>query len=534
MVNVFSSQGYHAQQIGNKDQMMLQLKKGGDFEAIIGMQAAVSLTLQRTAGGVLAMIGQQKWIDKAAVGAVGIVAFPVLWPLALTAGVGTLRQASLGNQVLNMVDGLVRQQRPGIMAGPVPLQLLPQAQQQWGAPPVQTPMYSPPPQNQGYLAPPQTPAYNPPQQVVVSQVSTPPQQGLRCPNCNTPHEPGDTFCSGCGRSLTPAKEFCPNCNAELKTGTAFCPRCGASTFRANKNVGQTPVQAPPAYTPPSVPPVRPATPVYTPPVPPSRPATPMYVPSSATPAYTPPAQPNVEPYAAPTFAAPPTPAKPVEPLYVPPTTQDPPVAPPTTISYIQSTVQKPDAPPASAKPKPEKQYYIPSEQTQQAASQPTLADQVASKPVQPAPAKPKPEKQYYIPSEQAQQAASQPTLANQPVEVKAASQPAIDVNTVWGTVTFADSSQVELKGERAIVGRADHDLEGEPPEIDLSHKQGADTVSRVHAVIEHSGSGYTLTDLNSTNATRLNGKRLDPDKEIALNDGDALQFGKVTATFKKV
>src|SRR5579883_652800 len=67
LVNLYLAQGYQAQQIGSKDQILVQLKKGGDFEAIIGMQAALSLTLQRTAGGVLALIGQQRWIDKAAV-----------------------------------------------------------------------------------------------------------------------------------------------------------------------------------------------------------------------------------------------------------------------------------------------------------------------------------------------------------------------------------------------------------------------------------------------------------------------------------
>jgi len=134
LVNVYAAQNYQAQQFGDLQQRLVQLKKGGDFEAIIGMQAALTVTIQKTAGGTLAMIGQQKWLDKAAVGAVGIVAFPVLWPLALTAGVGALRQASLSNQVLNMVDGLVRQQRPGMIAGPIPMQLLPQVQQRWVIP----------------------------------------------------------------------------------------------------------------------------------------------------------------------------------------------------------------------------------------------------------------------------------------------------------------------------------------------------------------------------------------------------------------
>jgi len=85
----------------------------------------------------------------------------------------------------------------------------------------------------------------------------------------------------------------------------------------------------------------------------------------------------------------------------------------------------------------------------------------------------------------------------------------------------------------ALVGRSDHDIGGVQPQVDLGNTQGSDTVSRLHATIEHIGSSYTLTDLNSTNATRLNGKRLEPDKATPMNDGDALSFGKVTCTFKQ-
>src|SRR6266571_6339878 len=146
--NFYRSQGYQVQQIGNRDQMMVQLKKGSDFEALIGMQAALSVIIQRSSGGVIATIGQQKWIEKAAVGAVGIIAAPVLWPLMLTAGAGAIRQASLANQVLNVVDGLVRQQRPGIQVGPIPVQIMPQMQQLYVPPPQYTPVYVPPPQPQ--------------------------------------------------------------------------------------------------------------------------------------------------------------------------------------------------------------------------------------------------------------------------------------------------------------------------------------------------------------------------------------------------
>jgi hypothetical protein len=117
----YRGQGYVAQHIGNNEQMMVQLKKGGDFEAIVGMQAALTVTIQRNSGGITIALGQQKWVDKAAVGVVGF-AVPVLWPLLFTAGVGAIRQAGLANQVMTVIDDLVQQQQPGVQTGPAPAQ----------------------------------------------------------------------------------------------------------------------------------------------------------------------------------------------------------------------------------------------------------------------------------------------------------------------------------------------------------------------------------------------------------------------------
>jgi hypothetical protein len=535
LAGAYQVQGYQAQQIGNKDQVLVQLKKGGDFEAIIGMQAALSLTIQRTTGGVLAMVGQQRWIDKAAVGAVGIVALPVLWPLALTAGVGALRQASLGNQVLNMVDGLVRQQRPGIQAGPIPYQVMPQLQQQHLPPP--TPTYVP-----------STPAYLPPAPVVPAAPPPPlplpvpaARKELRCTNCNTPYEPGDTFCTGCGRSLTPPKLYCANCNSELKPGASFCPKCGASTFTTVAAQQSAPRPMPPVqpapgvtYAPPAATPPPAAAPAYTPP--PPRPQPPVY---------TPPA------YAAPTVqSTPPAPPKQPEVYYTPPKTQEPAVQPQPTINYAPGAPPQPPTP-----PKQPEVYYTPPE-TQEPTVQPqptiTYTQQQHSAPKQDVtPQPPRPEKVYYKPSNQAQTASSAqankskvqtpaqqpPALSSSPAPKPIAShptsQPATDANVEWGTLTFSDGTQVPLKGEGVSVGRYDHDLGGIQPDVDLAKMEGADTVSRIHAAIEHVGSAYTLTDLNSTNTTRINGKRLEPDKATPINDGDTLSFGKVTCTFKK-
>src|SRR5436305_1693628 len=448
--NIYRAQGYQVQQVGTRDQVMVQLKKGSDFEALIGMQAALSVILQRSGGGVIAMIGQQRWIDKAAVGAVGIIAAPVLWPLMLTAGAGAIRQASLGNQVLNVVDGLVRQQRPEIQVGPVPVQIMPQLQQQYIPPP----QYTPP----AYIPP---PAYTPPPPVVNALPSSAPAaKQLRCPSCNTPYQPGDTYCSGCGKSLV---TLCPNCKSEVQDNASFCPKCGASIFQ--------PLAATQA-----APPVQPQTPVYTPP------PTPAYTPpAQQTPVYTPPSEP--EPY-------------------VPPISKEPPVMPKTTITYTPSAPRQ-ETPPAQKQPPQQEVYYTPP---------PDLS-----------PAPPKPQTPPVRP---------QP-IAPRPIAAKPAAQPAYNPAATWGYLAFSDGKQLGLSGERAVVGRYDHDIGGIQPEADLSSVPGSDTVSRIHAALEHIGSTCTVTDLNSTNSTRLNGKRLEPDKATPINDGDSLSFGKATCTFKK-
>ena len=117
LVRAYQALGFQAQNIGNNEQMIVQLKQGSDLEALIGMQAALSVTLQRNANGVMVAIGQQNWIDKAAVG-VASLAIPILWPLTFTAGFGVIRQATLGQEVLNTVDGLIHQQMPNVQKGP--------------------------------------------------------------------------------------------------------------------------------------------------------------------------------------------------------------------------------------------------------------------------------------------------------------------------------------------------------------------------------------------------------------------------------
>ena len=201
--------------------------------------------------------------------------------------------------------------------------------------------------------------------------------------------------------------------------------------------------------------------------------------------------------------------------------------PKTTITYTPSSPNQ-STPAAPKQPRKEEVFYTPPANPQ------PLPPRAPTPPVKPQPVAPKPqtprkEEVYYTPPADLQTTMSAP----KPIEAKPSAQPGFDANAIWGYLTFSDGKQVKLSGERALVGRSDHDIGGVQPQVDLGNTQGSDTVSRLHATIEHIGSSYTLTDLNSTNATRLNGKRLEPDKATPMNDGDALSFGKVTCTFKK-
>jgi len=119
------------------------------------------------------------------------------------------------------------------------------------------------------------------------------------------------------------------------------------------------------------------------------------------------------------------------------------------------------------------------------------------------------------------------------VEVTPSTQRVIPGATAtWGYLLFIDGTRIELAGERVTVGRYLPNSGGLSPDINLHGKPESHTVSRMHAAFACTGSTCLLTDLNSTNATFINGQRLEPDRAMPINDGDALQFGKVTCTFK--
>ncbi len=106
--------------------------------------------------------------------------------------------------------------------------------------------------------------------------------------------------------------------------------------------------------------------------------------------------------------------------------------------------------------------------------------------------------------------------------------PAVALNT-WVTLHLLDSGQVLPLGDRIefTLGRIS---EGQPimPDIDLSPYQAyASGVSRLHAVIKREGDRVLLMDLGSSNGTYVNGKRLNPNVEQIIYNGDVVALGKL-------
>ena len=126
--------------------------------------------------------------------------------------------------------------------------------------------------------------------------------------------------------------------------------------------------------------------------------------------------------------------------------------------------------------------------------------------------------------DQIQEAAKQ----DRPSASRSAPVPEVALNT-WITFHLMDTGQIIPLGDRSefTLGRIS---EGQPimPDIDLSPYQAyANGVSRLHAVVKQLGLRAIMMDLGSANGTFVNGKRLKPNVEQTLNNGDIIALGKL-------
>jgi NADPH-dependent 2,4-dienoyl-CoA reductase/sulfur reductase-like enzyme/pSer/pThr/pTyr-binding forkhead associated (FHA) protein len=71
---------------------------------------------------------------------------------------------------------------------------------------------------------------------------------------------------------------------------------------------------------------------------------------------------------------------------------------------------------------------------------------------------------------------------------------------------------------------------GRDPEAGVSLSES--TVSWKHARLTAHGAAWTIADLGSTNGTRVNGERIEPEREIPIDPGAEVRFGEITLRFE--
>ena len=97
-----NSQDFDTQQIdADEDSVLLQIKKRGSWRDFVGMATSLNVVFHPEADDMLTVeIGAGKWVDKAAVGTVSLF---LLWPLAITAGIGAWEQMNMPDRIFDYV-----------------------------------------------------------------------------------------------------------------------------------------------------------------------------------------------------------------------------------------------------------------------------------------------------------------------------------------------------------------------------------------------------------------------------------------------
>ena len=101
-----NEQDFDTQQIKtDQDSLLLQIKKRGSWRDFVGMATSLNVAFHQGDDDTLTVeIGAGKWIDKAAVGTVSLI---ILWPLAITAGIGAWEQMKMPDNIFDYIGSRV-------------------------------------------------------------------------------------------------------------------------------------------------------------------------------------------------------------------------------------------------------------------------------------------------------------------------------------------------------------------------------------------------------------------------------------------
>ena len=80
--------------------LLLQIQKRGGWRDFVGMATSLNIVFHQSVDTMTVEIGAGKWIDKAAAGTVSMF---ILWPLAVTAGLGAWEQAKMPEKIFDYI-----------------------------------------------------------------------------------------------------------------------------------------------------------------------------------------------------------------------------------------------------------------------------------------------------------------------------------------------------------------------------------------------------------------------------------------------
>ena len=152
---------------------LLQASQGDTLRMLSGMKLATTVQFSVSGSALNVTIGEGQWADKLGAGAVGLF---LLWPLAITSGIGAYKQKKLPSEIFEVVYRCTMGEPTSFRTAGVPVNAAPTA-----------------------------PA------------------GAVCPQCGAQIFANARFCSACGAKL---QTVCPGCGAPVKPGSKFCSECG--------------------------------------------------------------------------------------------------------------------------------------------------------------------------------------------------------------------------------------------------------------------------------------------------------------------
>ena len=95
------SQGFDSQQMKTENGgELLQIKKRGGWRDFVGMATSLNIVFYQSGDTLTVQIGSGKWVDKAAVGTISLF---ILWPLAITAGLGAWEQMKMPEKIFDYI-----------------------------------------------------------------------------------------------------------------------------------------------------------------------------------------------------------------------------------------------------------------------------------------------------------------------------------------------------------------------------------------------------------------------------------------------